>query len=104
MPNSSIWPIDRTLSDATTTGQNGSESDGNEGALCIPQSSSITRATPSDCLLSYTGHSLGVLPLCRNAVGVFYGSSQMGHSFEESNFSTEMQSVYSSLATGNRAF
>ena len=37
----SIWPIDRTLSGATTLGQSGPGSDGNEGVLCIPQSSSI---------------------------------------------------------------
>ena len=34
-------------------------SDGNEGVLCIPQSSSITGTSPSDCLVSYPGHSLG---------------------------------------------
>ena len=56
---SSIWPIDRILSDATTPGQSGLGSDGNEGVLRIPQRSSITRASPSDCLVSYLGHSLG---------------------------------------------
>ena len=39
---SSIWPIDRTLSGATTPGQSGHGSDGNEGVLRIPQSSCIT--------------------------------------------------------------
>ena len=39
---SSIWPIDRTLSGATTPGQSGHGSDGNEGIRDIPQSSSIT--------------------------------------------------------------
>ena len=34
-------------------------SDGNEGVLCIPQSSSITGASSSDCSVSYPGHSLG---------------------------------------------
>ena len=34
---SSIWPIDKTLSNATTPEQSGSGSDGNEGVLCIPQ-------------------------------------------------------------------
>ena len=56
---SSIWPIDRTLSGATTPSQSGSESDGNEGVLHIPQNSSITRASLSDCLVSYPGHSVG---------------------------------------------
>ena len=32
---------------------------GNEGVLHIPQSSSITGATPSDCLVSYPRNSLG---------------------------------------------
>ena len=34
---SSIWSIDRILSDATTLGQNGPGSNGNEGVLYIPQ-------------------------------------------------------------------
>ena len=54
---SSIWPIDRTLSGATSPGQSGPGSNGNEGVLCIPQSSSITRTSPSDCLMSYPGHT-----------------------------------------------
>ena len=33
---SSIWPIDRTLSGATTPGQSRPGSDGNEGVLYIP--------------------------------------------------------------------
>ena len=45
---SSIWPIDRTLSGATTPGQSEPGSDGNEGIHRIPQSSSITRTSPSD--------------------------------------------------------
>ena len=71
---SSIWPIDRTLSGATTPGQSGSESNGSEGVLRILQSSSITGTTPSDCLILYPGHSLsGSYP------------------------SAEMQSVYSTV-------
>ena len=79
MQFSSIWPIDRTLSGATTLGQSGPASDGNEGVHCIPQSSSITGTLPSDYLVSYLGRSLGlVLPLCWDAVGVFYSPSRMG--------------------------
>ena len=55
----SIWPIDRTLSGATTLSQSEPGSDGNKGVLCIPQSTIITVATPSDCLVSYPGYSLG---------------------------------------------
>ena len=61
-----------TLSGATTPGQSGTGSDGNGGVLRIPQSSSITGTLPSDCLVSYPGHSL-------------WGS----------NPSTKVQSVYS---------
>ena len=46
--------------------------DDNEGVLCIPQCSSITRASPSDCFVSYRKNSLW-----------------------ESYPSAEMQSVYS---------
>ena len=53
-------------------GQSGPGSDGNEGVLRIPQSSCITGTSPSDCLVSYPGHSFGV----------FYSSA-------------EVQSVYS---------
>ena len=66
MSNSLIWPIDRTLSGAITLGQSGPESDGNEGALRVPQ------ALKAHCLVSYPGLSLG-----------------------ESYPSSEMQSVYS---------
>ena len=54
---SSIWPIERSQSGATTPGQSGSGNNDNEGVLRIPQSSSITGTTPSDYLVSYTGHS-----------------------------------------------
>ena len=52
MSNSSIWPIDCTLSDVTTLGQSGPGSDDYEGVLHIPQNSRITEASPSDCLVS----------------------------------------------------
>ena len=53
MSNCSIWPIERSLSCATTSYQSEPESDDNEGELRIPQGSSITEASPSDCLVSY---------------------------------------------------
>ena len=68
MLNSSIWQMDRTLSDATIPGQNGPGRECNEGVLHILQTSSITGAWPSDCLVS--------------------------HSLEESYLCAEMQSVY----------
>ena len=55
---SSISFIDKTLSDVTTSGQSGPGGDGNKGVLHITQSPSITGISPSNCFLSYTGHSL----------------------------------------------
>ena len=45
------------LSGATTPGQSGLGSDGNEGILCIPHSACITSTSSSDCLASYPGQS-----------------------------------------------
>ena len=59
MQFSSIYPKDRAPPDATTLGQNGLGCDCDEGVLHIPQISSITGTLPSNCLVSYTGHSLG---------------------------------------------
>ena len=50
-----VWPIDGTLSGTTTSSQSGPGSNGNEGGLHISQSDS-----PSDSLVSFSGHSLGV--------------------------------------------
>ena len=57
----------------------GPRSNGNECVLCIPQNSSITGFSPSDCLMSYLGHSLvGVLPLYRDTVSVFCNPRWLG--------------------------
>ena len=80
MSNSSIWPIDRTLSGATTADQSEPGSDGNDPVLCKPQSSGIIETLPSDFLVSYPEHSLGrVLPFWRDAVGVFDSPSRVGY-------------------------
>ena len=39
-------------------GQSGPRSNGNERVLCIPKRPSITGTSPSDCFVSYPGHSL----------------------------------------------
>ena len=72
---SSIWPIDRTLSSATYPGLSGSESDDNEGVLCIPQFLyywNLTISVISGTLVK------GCLSFCRGAVGVFYSPSRLG--------------------------
>ena len=66
----SILAIDRTLPGAATPGQSKPGSDGNKGVLRIPQSSSITEISPSDCLVLYPEHSLrggGLTPLQRSS-------------------------------------
>ena len=79
-----IWTIDRTLSGATTPGQNGPGINGNERVLRIPQSSSIAGTLPSDCLVSYLGYWLeGVLLLYWVAVFIFCCSSRLVLNFSE---------------------
>ena len=58
MSNSSVWPWDTTPTGTTSLGQNGLGRNGNKGVLHISQSSSITGAFESYCLMSYSGHSL----------------------------------------------
>ena len=84
MSNSSIWPLYRTLSGATTLGQNCPGSDGIEGILHIPQSSSITEVSPSDYFVSYPGHSSGKFYSWRDAVSVFCSPSWLGQVVVES--------------------
>ena len=55
------------LSGATTPGQSLLGSNGNEGVLCIPQSSNIIGTSLSDCLVSYPGQLLAE----------FYSSAEM---------------------------
>ena len=101
----SIWPIDRTLSDASTPGLSGSLSYGNKRVFCIPQSSSITKALPSDCLVSYQDTRGGILAPAAEKQSLYstalvtvlyYGSSLM-----VSYLSAERLSVYSTIL-GNR--
>ena len=58
MSNSSIWAIDRTLSDATTPDLSWPESDDNKGVFRLPQNANIIGASLSDYLVSYPGDSL----------------------------------------------
>ena len=101
MSNSYIWQIDRTLSDATTPGQSGPESNVNEGVLRISQSSSITGASPSYSLVSYPEHSLDRSYLSAELLYVYStvpADCATGHSLGgvEGSYSTaEMQWVYS---------
>ena len=69
MQFSSIWPIDRTLSGATTPGQNGPGSDGNEGVLRMHQSTWDYWNLTIRLLVSYPGHKLGggLTPLKRSS-------------------------------------
>ena len=70
-----FYLTNRTLSGVTTLDQNRPGSNGNEGVLCIPQSSSITGLFR---VISKTlvGDGVGFL-LCRDAVDVFYSPSRL---------------------------
>ena len=65
MSNSRIWPIDRTLSEWTWE-------QWHWRVTRIPQSSSITGTSPSDCLVTYPGHLLGwvltILQRCNRSI------------------------------------
>ena len=61
-----------TQSSVTTPNQSGPGNDGNEGVLCIPQSSSITGVLPCDCLMLYSGHLFEESN--PSAAGIFYSS------------------------------
>ena len=50
-----FWPLNRTLSGATTPSQSRPRSDSNEVVLYTSQSSNIPEDSPSDCLVSYGG-------------------------------------------------
>ena len=83
-----ISPIDRALSGASTPDPSEPSSDSNDWVLRIPQSSSITGTSPTDCFISYFGHLLeeGVLPLWSEAVCVFYSRSRLGKHLNGFNY------------------
>ena len=58
MQFSSILPIERALSGATTPGHSGPGSNDNERMLCIPQRPCVTGTSPSHYLVSYPRHLL----------------------------------------------
>ena len=108
--NCSVWPMDRTLSSATTAGQSGPGSNCNEGVLRISRSFSITGASPLNCLVSYQDIRLresypsaemqSVIPKVsallepyHQIIFVLYS----GHSMGDSGKTVEMQSVYSTV-------
>ena len=86
MQFSSIWTTDRTLSGDTTKVLSGSESNDNEGELCFSQAPAWRDAHHQivECHIPYT--RLGrVLPLCIEAVCIFYRPNWLGN--DKSSFS-----------------
>ena len=55
-----FYPMIGPIPGASYPGLSGPGSDGNKLVLRIPQSSSIARTSPSDCLVSYPGHTMRV--------------------------------------------
>ena len=76
---SSIWPIDRTLSGATTPRQSGPESDGNDGYSTFSKLQHYWNFTIR--LFNVISRTLWgeILPLCRDAVGIFCWLSRLGN-------------------------
>ena len=80
--NNSCWPIDGTLTGTTNPGHSGYGSNGHEKVLHIPQTSET--GASSSVLIYWFDTKLrlmvrlldtrrvGILPLCRGIVGVFY--------------------------------
>ena len=91
MPNVSIWPINRTLSGATTPDQSGSGSNDNEGVFHVPQSFKIGASLRWFCIISGT---LGwrVLLLCRNAADIFTARADRALWFWDSKRITQSRS------------
>ena len=78
MSNSSIWSIDRTRVSATTPGQSGPWSNGNEGYIAFLKSLALLEL---HCLIVLCQIRIlvgGILPLSRDVVGVFFGPGRMG--------------------------
>ena len=77
--NSSIWPIDGTLTGTTTSGQSEPGSNDNER---VHHNLKSSRTGTSPSCVSYTGHSLGLgLPLDRRAASIFYSPTRHGPKF-----------------------
>ena len=78
-----LYLTHRTLSGATAPDQSGSESDGNKEVLSIPQSSSITRISSSDVLVSYPGKYVSdimehsIIHVCRLYQRTFWSVSMV---------------------------
>ena len=75
----SIWPVDGTLSGATTPGQSEPGSNGNKGVQCTPKHQYYWNLIIR--LFSVISRTLvgGVLPLCGEDVGVIYSLSRLGN-------------------------
>ena len=93
-----FYPLDRTLSDANTLGQSRPGSDSSKGLLHVPQSSSITKDSPSDCLVPKSGHLLGesyssaeIQSVCSAAPADWASEHSLGESYPFA----KMQLVYS---------
>ena len=85
--------MDRTLLGATTPRQSGPGSNDNEGVLCILLIFSITRASPSGCLVSYPGHSLGVAYPTAEILSV-YSAAPVTCIFPDKRFSLPFLVIY----------
>ena len=94
MSNSWIWPIDRTLSDATSPSQSEAGSNGYKVVFCISLNSRIAGALPSDSLWSYAGHSfrgLTTLQRCNRCILQFQPTGLLSELFNSKAIFEEKQ-------------
>ena len=75
-----IWSVDRALTEATTPGQSGAGSDGNEGTPYYPKIRHYWSFTLRLYSVIYRTLVGRILPLCRDTVRVFYCPSRLCHS------------------------
>ena len=65
--NSSIWPIDKSLTGTLTPRRSGPESNSNEGAIHIPQT--VTGTSPSDAFQCHTQDTSYIWPVDETLIG-----------------------------------
>ena len=94
----SIWPINRTLSGVTTLDQSGPGGDDNKAVLSISKSTK-NYLNLTIRLISIISKALdvGFLPLCQEALVVFYSPSRLNNSVVDSFIFTHCFFFYFSI-------
>ena len=86
-----LWTIDKTLLSATTPGQSGPEAMPMKGYTAFLKALALLKPHHLIVLCHIQDNCLGVLPLSRDAVSVFYYPSQLSTLFENKFHGTKTQ-------------